>query len=277
MGIKAVLLDISNTTLDKDGVPHEGIPELIDFCRSKSLKIIFITNNVKGEHQALISSGLYHDLILTPQNTRKWKPSPGMIKYAMNTFNLANGEIVYIGDDDRADAWCAANAKVLYLAAKWANPKPTYGIRINTPLRAKKFIEIYLLKNSLWAWSIDRVDRQGKRTRIHAMLDCNSAYMIKKVAVDTMKYGHLAHRPFLLMHLISAIYSSGFYKEIDYWATYPSHNEGDSINDIMKDYLKLAEQEFRKQYLDLFYRHKTSKDSGTARHSGSGGINFKTK
>jgi hypothetical protein len=42
-----------------------------------------------------------------------------------------------------------------------------------------------------------------------------------------------ANCAFFLNHLITSIFFSGIYKDIHYWANYPSHLKGGSINSKM--------------------------------------------
>lgn len=271
--IKVVIFDLSKTTFKWNGHIQDGIEELVSFCKSKNLRIAFVTNN---QYFALIlkRSKLKYDCLVTPNLAGKRKPSPAFIDYIEKTLGISKDTFIYIGDSDKTDAFCAAHANVLYFCARWANPNAEYGIPIDSPTRVKNYLQKYLLKDNFWAWKLEKYDLLGRRLRALALLDCLSS--IKDFAVDTFKWGHIKHKAFFLNHLIASIYLSGIYKEIDFWATYPPHVVGGSLNPVMEEYLKVVSKEFKDKYVDLFIRHKESVDSGASRKLGIP-INFENQ
>jgi len=263
MSIKVVILDLSGTTCKSSRQLQNGIEELLSFCKSKDLKVAFVTNTPNKYASILSSKELIYDCLVHPKLVNKKKPSPEFIYYIEKKLGISRNKFIYIGDSDKSDAFCAANARVLYFCAKWANPSPQYGIPVATPIHVKKYIQKYLLKENFWGWKLETQDALGNRVRVLTLLDCRSP--LRSIAVDTFKWGKMKHRQFFLSHLITSIYLSGIYNEVDYWATYPPHTIGNSLNPTMRHYIKIASQEFRDKYIDLFVRYRESRDSGASR------------
>lgn len=271
MSIQGIILDLSNTTFNPDGSIQDGIEDLLSFCRENNLSIAFTTNE-NIYKVLLLRSSLEYDLLVTPNEVNlKKKPSPKFIEYIETILNIPKDKFIYIGDNDFTDAICASHAKVLYFSARWANPNPQYGIPVSNPSSVIRIIRRHLLKEEYWGWELEKIDNQERPIKAIALLDCRSS--LRDYAVRALKYGERQHRTFFLLHLVSSVYLSGLYREVDYWATYPSHNEGNSLNPLMSWIFDRVTKEFRKKYIDLFYRHKESIDSGTSRRNGIS-VNF---
>lgn len=265
MSIKVIVLDLSGTTF-KNGELQDGVEELLSFCYEKKLKVAFVTNNLLY-YLKLKNKKIQYDCLVTPLKAKNKKPSPSFIRCIEKELGISKDRFIYLGDSDKNDAFCASNAKILYFSALWANPHARYGIHIEKPASFKKYISQYLLKEHYWGWDLERYDSTGNRLKGLAVFDCSSS-KIKQIALHVLKWGYIQYRPFILNHLIASIYLSQIHKEIDFWSTYPSHNQGGSINQIMEAHLDTVSKEFRDKYVDLFVRHKASVDSGASRHSG---------
>jgi predicted amidophosphoribosyltransferase len=262
MSIKGVILDLSGTTFKSDGTVQDGIEEFLSFCNNNNLRVAFLTNN-EIYKRFLIDRGLRHDVCVTPNLVNKNKPSPIFIKYITDYLGIPKEKFIYVGDNDFTDAICASHSKILYFSAKWKNHNPQYGIPVGNLGSLSRIIKRHFLKNDYWGWKLQTRDSRERKVSVFALLDCRSS--LKDYAVKALKYGEHRHRFFFLLHLISSLYLSGLYKDVDYWATYPSHSEGTSKNPFMSWLFDRVTKEFRTKYIDLFIRHRESIDSGTSR------------
>jgi len=268
MGINTVILDISGTTLKSDGTPQPKIPQLLKFLRDSEINIVFVTNQ-SSERRKLIRSELPYDLLLSPIDVSYVKkPSPNYIDSAIYKLRTSYSKCIYVGDNDRTDAFCAANRKLLYFSAHWSNPRAKYGIKIQSPTTLLNYITSFLMKDEFWGWEYSGNDRNGFSIEAKTLFDSHNSGL-KTFAVDALKRNHQIYLRKFAHHLIGSIYLSKIFHSIDIWSTYPSHNQGDSINKTLEGIIKVATQESHKLYLDLFIRHTTSKDSGKARYYGS--------
>lgn len=265
MSLKVLVLDVSNTTLKSDLTLQPGIEDFLSFCREKDLKIAFVTNT-PAYKRIIPRQNIEHDIIVTPDEVGKKKPSPDYITFIEKQLKIPREKFIYIGDRDRTDAFCASNAKVLYFSATWANKSPNYGITVSSPQVVKKLIVKYLLKEDYWYWKLDTTDQRDRNIKVYAMLDCTSR--IKDYAVEALKWGVLKYRFFFMFHLVASLYFSRIYKEIDYWTNYPSHNVGDSLNPTMDSIMRMFTKEVNKKHLNLFQRHTESRNSGASRRRG---------
>jgi predicted amidophosphoribosyltransferase len=268
MPIRVIIVDASKTILNDEGCAVPGIGQLLAFCRSRNVKIV-INSNQDELLRKVDRAGLPYDLLVGRRDVGIRKPSRKYVDIVLTKFNVRPTEVVYLGDDDKTDAYCAANGKVLYLSALWANPDPKYGIRLRTPSAAIKFLELFLLKEHLWACTIEQDASDGRPIKWHSLVhfnDCSET--LKNAAVNTFKFGSSTHHAFFLNSMMSSIYLSGFHERYEYWATYPGHSRGGSLNPAMAGYLEIFSKEFRDKYIDLFIRHTTAHDSGSNRYAG---------
>lgn len=265
MSIKVVVLDVSKTTLTTDFTLQPGMEEFLNFCRENDLKVAFVTNTPLYK-KIIPRQNIEHDIIVTPDDVGINKPSPKYINFIEEQLEIPKDRFIYIGDNDRTDAFCAANAKVLYFCSTWANANPIYGISVSSPQIVERIIKKYLLKEDFWYWKLETNDQRNRNIQIYAMLSCASR--IKDYAVEALKWGVLRYRFFFMFHLVASLYLSGIYKETDCWTNYPSHSEGDSVNPMMDSIMKKFTKEVKTKHLNLFRRHTESRDSGASRRRG---------
>jgi len=265
MSIRVVVLDVSKTTLTSDLTLQPGMEDFLCFCREKDIKIAFVTNSPFYKN-IITRQNIEHDIIVTQEEIGKKKPSPDYIYYIENQLGIPRDRFIYIGDKDRTDAFCAANANVLYFSATWANRNPTYGIKVSSPQIVERLIRQYLLKENFWYWKLETSDEKDRNVQVYAMLNCASH--IKNYAVEALKFGMLRYRFFFMFHLVASLYLSGIYKEVNCWTNYPSSSVSDSINPIMDNIMRKFTTEVKKKHMNLFLRHTQSRDSGASRYSG---------
>ena len=80
MSIQGIILDLSGTTFKPDGTIQEGVEELLEFCSVNDLKIAFTTNE-DFYADKLRRSNIEYDVLVTPNEVNKPKPSPRFIEY----------------------------------------------------------------------------------------------------------------------------------------------------------------------------------------------------
>lgn len=279
MAIKGIIFDLSNTLIDDSNLPVEGIPELIEHCKSLGLTT-FVVSNDDSAADVLSRADIIVDHIITKKDTGKRKPSPVFIEMAQSISEIPTHKLVYVGDDDMTDAICASHAKVLYLSALWANPDPKYGIRIKSPETLGSYIDINLSRTRYWYWSINTEDRLKRNVVMKSLIDCGSGTefgkRLKNSAVSVLKRGASVDRLFVMNQLFCSIYLDGLPQNLDFWTSYPGHRKGSELNSIMAYYLDLGAKESRDKYKPIFHRHTTAEKSAYKRHSG-GNVDFENQ
>lgn len=269
MGIKTAIFDISGTVLKSDGTPQHNMKQLLEFLVDNDVKLVFASNQSR-ERQRFVKTGLPYDLLLDPIALGGKKPSPAFIDHALSKLHGNHNyfETVYIGDNDRTDAFCAAHRKILYLNAYWSNQNAEYGIDIETPTSLIRFIGKFLLKDKYWGWEYSNEDDNGFKVRVKTMFDTHNSGL-KPYAVPALKKNDSKYIQFFSNHFLASIYLSNAFRFTDTWSTYPPHSQGNSYNRTLAKMIKVATQESRRHYCDLFTRHTESKDSGKSRFYGT--------
>jgi len=249
MGVKAVLIDVSNTTIDRYGRVVPGIKELTSFSRQQGIKVVFLCNLPKYS-EAIEDSGLEYDLLATPANLHAFKPSPKVILAIEELLGISRHEFLYLGDSDFTDAHCAARENILFFMAHWANKQGTYGISVPSPRRLQKHLGEYLIKDHYWWWQFEGDDKVGRPMHKYALLNMDDT--VKGVSIRDMQAAALRHRRFFLSHLTASVYLSGLYRKVDFWATYPGHPVAGRRNPSLLGYLSYISREFSQKHVDLF-------------------------
>ena len=114
MAVKAVVLDLDGTLIDRQGNPVLGIPEMIEALRAMGMRLA-VASNQPGAFGKLSRAGLRADLIIDKGLTGGInKGSPVWVTKALETFDVEGNEIVWLGDSDR-DMRSAVNSRIIYL------------------------------------------------------------------------------------------------------------------------------------------------------------------
>lgn len=76
-----------------DAVPSPNADRVLPFLRSKDLKIVLNTDHNRFTAQHLLhrvkwQKGVYFDLLVTPEDTGKYRPDPQMIQYAQRQLDV---------------------------------------------------------------------------------------------------------------------------------------------------------------------------------------------
>jgi hypothetical protein len=250
--------------------------EVIKEIKKLGLTFVVVSNKARPLGKSKLKSvGLNPDLFVTSSDIGVRKGSPEFIKSPCQQLNLKENEVIYVGHS-KFDMISASHARVIFVNVQWAPQKTDYGIFIDFPHELTNFITHFLLKQNFWYWHLLREDGVGRSVEIFSLIDGNGAGVprLKQHLIRVLKQksdiliNNNSFKKFILYHLLGSIYLSGIYSNLDFWTTYPGHQQN-STNIIMEDLLDIHAKLFREQYLqNLLIRHTTSKKSSFSRAVG---------
>jgi hypothetical protein len=274
VAVKAVVLDLDGTLIDRQGNPVLGIPEMIEALRAMGMRLA-VASNQPGAFGKLSRAGLRADLIIDKGLTGGInKGSPVWVTKALETFDVEGNEIVWLGDSDR-DMRSAVNSRIIYFNAGWSQPNYPYGISLSAPSLLPLYLSEFFLKSVSWYWEFNGIDGQGRRVVAKAMMDARGAgiSILQNNLVNFLKgrrnprIGPMTVRDFIFLHFVGSIFGDPFYREVDTWTAYPSSRRG--VNPALGALVNLVARLFRERYVeDLLVRHTVATDSGEARLRG---------
>lgn len=262
MSIKGVIIDYSNTLVAGNGVVP-GMAELVKGLRDCQLGVAVVSNN-KTDASLLNALGI--SVALTPAEVGNKKPSPDFVKEVARRLNILPQEIVYVGDDWRTDARCAANAGILYYHAAWGKGDFRYGLKVHSPEAFLAIVRTFFLPLKGWAWAYQGVDRLNRRIEIRSVISSRvgSMYDVAK-RVFTYETASQAEVEFFFHTLVAGL---TFYADVErgqLWTTYPSHTKGSDRNVQLHQWLTFFAKEFYCDMYPLLVRHQEALDSSKAR------------
>jgi hypothetical protein len=274
MTIKAVVFDLSDTTISSSGVAVEGIREAFAAIRASGRKLAVASNySSASTRSALIRNSLDVDLIVGPDVTGVKKGSPEVNQFIARSFGCTLTELLYVGDNDKTDFPSCVNSGVLYLSARWANPNAKYGIAVDSPDNVRRFIERHLSEPTVWHWSLSAKDLLGRDVDVRSLIppESNSSSSLDIAVLkrgETRRVGKIDYFKFLFRRVISALYVEGRLGTYDFWTFYPGHS-GQPKAERYHSALDPASKIFRGIYAqDLIVRHATAEKSAYARRAG---------
>lgn len=266
--IKVIIFD-GDGTLQLPN-PSNEIRNLVALLPSLGIKMAIASNNdrsaiEKGFRQAGL---LLPEIIVTRNETGVPKPSPEFIKRIREHTEVELNEIMYVGDDDKTDTFCAINAGVLPVAAKYSNSgKPMdYGLPINTPDALERYITKFTRQEEpYWGWVC-----QSKNSRIDVRAlfgDHGNFTDILKSILKDQKDSIIGSRKvsateLFFRYFMSQFYLSGVAAQTNIITVYPGHTAGKQ-NHILNTYLSRISKMFRKDKFlqDLIVRHQNAPKS----------------
>lgn len=100
--------------------PYEGILDLLKTLRDNGLFIAILSNKDEVAVKELCEHffGEDYDLALGNTKDRPRKPNPAIVEAALDEFDIAREEVLYVGDSE-TDAETASHAKVDALLVSW--------------------------------------------------------------------------------------------------------------------------------------------------------------
>ena len=269
---------IENKTLDNPYI--EKLINLINFLATKNIRVILHTNDfwhLKNDKNISLSAHLesitgqkisYYNR--TQYNDMPRKPNADSIPYVLRKENLEQNEVIYIGCN-KYDWQACINSKVLFIKATWIfdDADIPYGFGFKDMAALVRFIDICCIQaneNEMYYY-IDEIISFYTLSPFSTYKPALQVYSAS--ARSTAKQlGAEAEPDFWLMLLISKLYFSGIYLELDAIVSFPGHRVGFG-SDVMNEALDIFGKCFRISYLhDAIIRHTQSLKSQNARNSG---------
>ena len=256
---------------DRDVIKNDNqLPEfkrLIGFLVDKNIKPVILSNDLTQERQ-LLEIQLKQDYpqlawYITARDNLPKKSKGEAVSSILDKLEIEPRKAIYVGNSD-IDMQTAVNSKLLFLNATWYGENTDYGFKFFTPKEIARFIDIFCLRDNLWAYCINEGGLEYYALGIYAYLE--KQYDYSSDAKDAAKYG-TGHPEFWIKYLLSTVYLSGLHERIDYIAPYPGHKQG-SIPTVMEKTIVTFAKCCRKKYLkDLIVRHTTATKSSWARNN----------
>jgi HAD superfamily hydrolase (TIGR01549 family) len=263
--------------------PSDRIRELVDSLPAMGVHLAVASNNPR---QAILDSfdkaGLPHpSVVATPSTVGSHKPSPDFIEYISTSLDVAPNEIVYLGDDDETDIFCAINAGVLPICAHYSTaPKSReYGLPFDRPGQVLRYLKRFGNQEApYFGWEFQKQGLAvGEPAEVYALVGNHSRWLtptLKRVlkqhqnvgVTNTVTGREVYVRNVLLMHLVTQCYLSGVTLDADWFTVYPGHLAS-SENPTLDYFGKWIKDCFRDQFeKNLLVRHA---DAQKSQHAGS--------
>lgn len=276
--LKAIIFSARNVLFDfeKGCVDHqisEELVKLLIFCGKKGIQCYVHSNDIwllnSNGSKVNIAQYLGDKAGVTIKyfnptvfSSIPKKPQAAAVGFILQHEGLVENEVLYIGGTDN-DMRTAVNGGLLFLSAGWYSGSLDYGFKFNSVKDVARFVDTCCLREHFWFQDISCIGFSYKSLSPFSTYKSEfkdyseSARLVAKFNTGLIE--------FWLQLLISSIYFSGLYKEIDYICSYPGHRSGYG-NEVMDKYLDIFAKCFRKMYLpDLVVRHTDCMKSQIAR------------
>jgi hypothetical protein len=258
---------------DRDVIKDDSrLPEfkkLIEFLISRDIKAVILSNDMTKERLSLEGQLKQNypqlDWYIADRDGVPKKPTGKAGRFVLEQLKIEPKQAIYVGNTDN-DMQTALNSKLLFLNATWYGENTDYGFKFPTPQEIARFIDIFCLRDYLWAYRISDQGLEYYALGIYGTYeDKYKSYSYD--AREAAKFG-TGHPDFWIKYLLSTVYLSGLHERIDYIAPYPSHQQSSTPNVMEKTIVTFAKC-CRKKYLkDLIIRHNTATKSAYARKNG---------
>ncbi len=274
--LKGVVFGITNVIVRMGSLDTKLLDEigkLIQFLLLKGITPIFYGNhdviitNVRKQERRLqdVLTERWGDFpwYIAERGNAPWKPNGAASKFILDNHGWDPAEVVYVGNSDE-DMLTAIHGRSLFLNVTWYGKNNQYGFFFDNPRDIARFIDTFCLREHLWHYTIEEPN-----LRFYALAPYSTRMpefaLLSTDARNAAKSWGLGHPDFWTKYLWSTIYFSELYKEINYIASIPGHNQGFG-NSIMEQPMLAFGKCFYQTYLrDLIYRHSTIEKSSFLR------------
>jgi hypothetical protein len=285
MAIKAVIIDISGTMLNKINQKHtivENIPEMVLALKNRNIEVFVASNDFATAYSTWEQRNILHidkmDNILHKDLVDGKKGSKKFVGYVRSKLDLEANEILYLGDT-QFDCYEAVNSNVAFFSAMWSNPKLIYGIPVQRPLDFINLLDTFFLKNNLWYYRVDDIDLLKRQVIVRSLLDPDKATTsgIKNLLKSKGERGPKTIKGYpsgwyLSMHLFASVYLEGLHISAGgrnaIWCLYPGHDG--PHNSILTDFVTMISRAFNQKNSELIQRHTRAIHSSSSRYRGMG-------
>src|SRR5215475_10568199 len=221
--------------------PSTEMRNLLDFLQASRIQLVVASNNQKNIiERNFHRAGLpLPALIVTPAQIGAKKPSPEFVYKIRDLANVELNEMVYLGDDDKTDMFCAINARILPVAAKYSNHQIQYGLPIDSPEEFQIYLEVFGRQNPpYFGWSyLATCTDTGTEIDVRALLGNHGG--LTSTLEDVLKYqrdikigpNNMPVRTILFHYFLSQCYLSELIANVDWITVYPGHRRG-SLNQV---------------------------------------------
>ncbi len=248
--------------------PSRDIRNLLAALETSGIQLAVATNNQRRliERNFQRAGLASPSIIVTRQDIGQPKPSPEFLRRIARLCKVNLHEMVYIGDDDKTDIFCAINAGVLPLAAKYSKSPTTieYGLPVNHPKVLQDYLVVYgKQEDPYFGWDYNnRCADTGKPIDVRALFGEHKQLGITgklksllKDDEDVPVNQHGTMFSAVLFHyFINQCYQSGLMAAVDMVTVYPGHLPGNP-NPVLQAFSRILALNFRKYTPDLLVRH----------------------
>lgn len=181
------------------------------------------------------------------------------------SLGVQKNEAILVGNT-HDDMIAGVNNKILFVNATWYGANTTYGFQFPSPRELARFIGVFCTRQHYWFF---RIEEPGLRVftlgPFSTILQQYAGYSADARNVAKTGTGHV---DFWTNMLVSSLYFSGLYREINFVAPYPGHRQGFAQTVVDEPLITFAKC-FQATYLpDLIERHTKATKSQTARNRG---------
>jgi len=274
MAIQAVILDISETLLNKQQQLVPGARALISQLTYWNVDVFFATNNYSYAASLQKMSGLGSSKFLYPDKVGGRKGTQQFVRYVCAYLKIMPNNILYLGDAVH-DFYEASHSDVLFFLALWANPTSHCGVSVHTPAEFVDIVQAFFLKDALWYYSVEEKDGLGRDVVVRALLDSDIPKMTG-IAPFLKAQGKTSLRPikgfpgdrYLSLHLLASIYLEGLHVRGGsgkiLWCLYPRHDG--QYGSVPDSFIVMISRLFREHYQpQLIMRHTDAPSSSQTR------------
>lgn len=245
--------------------PSDDMRSTITGINNLGVEIAVASNSPRSiVYNRFVTAGIEPPKHIASRDTMEGirKPSPNYIYCLRDMANVDITEIAYIGDSDMTDMYCAINASVIPLSARYSN-NTKYGVPIRSPKSLYRYIKHFGQQDEpYFGWRYSDSDKLDIRAVIcdHARITHKLKKVLKNDSKVQLKHG-VDMKTLLFHYLVSQLYMSGLLHEVDKIAVYPGHKKG-SYSQTINEFVKLIDILFKNKFMNnLIVRHTTTRQS----------------